>query len=315
MDFAENYVCSHADEVQSAYFDKGTVTLHPTVIYFKTSEGKLEHSSHVIVSDTTMHNSGAVLAFIREIVPVVRQLVHNIKTIHYVTDSPTSQYRNKHMFYIVANHYKMFEGITASWQYFEAGHGKGPCDGVSGTAKRQADSAVKRQICNIQNADDFYTWGDSQVQSNVKYMFVSNVKCNVASEYLKGLNIKPVKGTMTVHSVVSLGNSSIAVRETSCFCNACFANGEFYASCSGWNKHSFIEESIGANVLDNQTIVSAVNQTAESSSNVTGVDNEERSTADETTGQHYQQNTYVAAVYDAQWYIGSILEYDPEDNT
>ena len=33
MHFAENYVCSQADEVQSAYFDKAAVTLHPMVVY------------------------------------------------------------------------------------------------------------------------------------------------------------------------------------------------------------------------------------------------------------------------------------------
>ena len=35
MDFAENYSCGYAEEVQSAYFDKTSVTLHPVVIYTK----------------------------------------------------------------------------------------------------------------------------------------------------------------------------------------------------------------------------------------------------------------------------------------
>ena len=121
-------------------------------------EGKLEYSSHVIVSDTQMHNSGTVLAIIREIVHIVRGLVTNLKkTIHHITVSPTSQYRNKHMFYIVANHGRLFDDITASWQYFEAGHGKGPCDGVGGTVKRQADSAFKCQVCSIQLRKTFTT--------------------------------------------------------------------------------------------------------------------------------------------------------------
>ena len=137
------------------------------------------------------------------------------------------------MFYIVANHGRLFDDITASWQYFEAGHEKGPCDGVGGTVKRQADSAFKCQVCSIQTAEDFYNWRASQTQSSVKCKFVSNSKCNEASEDLKQLNIKPVKGTKTVHSVVSLGHGRIGFRSKSCFCNECFANGIFHAKCSG----------------------------------------------------------------------------------
>ncbi|KAH3836893.1 hypothetical protein DPMN_110269 [Dreissena polymorpha] len=114
MGFSEKYICSYADEVQSAYFDKGAVTLQLIVIYHRNSEEKLDHKSYVIVSDTQMHNSGTVLASIRDIVSVVQQLVTNVNTIHYVTDSPTSQYRYKHVFYVVGNHHKLFEGVTAS---------------------------------------------------------------------------------------------------------------------------------------------------------------------------------------------------------
>lgn len=49
--------------------------------------------------------------------------------VQYVTDSPTSQYRNKYIFGMIANHINLF-GISASWQFFEAGHGKGPFDGM-----------------------------------------------------------------------------------------------------------------------------------------------------------------------------------------
>ena len=316
MDFAENYVCSHADEVQSAYFDKGAVTLHPTVIYYRTDEGQLEHKSHVIVSDTAMHNSGAVLAFMKEIVPIAHRLVPNLKMCHYVTDSPTSQYRNKHMFYLVANHQNMFDGVQASWQYFEAGHGKGPCDGVGGTAKRQADSAVKRHICSIQNADDFYAWGVSQSQSNVDYIFVSNTKCVEMSEFLKNLNIKPVKGTMSVHSVVSLGLNSIAVRETSCFCDDCFKDGTFHAKCNGWYRHTFNESSrcdhendgMDANEYITDSLASGSSKSIEPTEPI-------ETAAVETTGQQYEVNSYVAALYDEQWYIGLVQDDDPDDDT
>ena len=38
----------------------------------------------------------------------------------------------------------------------EAGHGKGPCDLIEGTAKRKADLAVKNEKAIIQEAQDFF---------------------------------------------------------------------------------------------------------------------------------------------------------------
>ncbi len=159
--------------MQSAYFDKGSVTLHPVVIYYKDENDQLKHKSYVYVSDTSAHNAGTVYAFMQHIVPGVKSMLPGTNVIHYITDSPTSQYRNKHIMHIVANHESLFDGMKASWTYFEAGHGKGPCDGVGGTAKRLADMAVRRQAIVIQTAQDFYKWGESQVQSLVDYIYVS----------------------------------------------------------------------------------------------------------------------------------------------
>ena len=58
-----------------------------------------------------------------------------LEIVHYITDSPFSQYRTKVMFSVVANRQETF-GLQACWDYFEAGHGKGSCDGISGTAKK-----------------------------------------------------------------------------------------------------------------------------------------------------------------------------------
>ena len=43
--------------------------------------------------------------------------------VHYWSEKPTSQYRNTTIFSIINRHKHMF-GISASWNYFEAGHGK-----------------------------------------------------------------------------------------------------------------------------------------------------------------------------------------------
>ena len=54
MDFAENYKCSSAAVIQSEYWNKVFVTLHPCVIYYK-SNGSLQHKSIVCGSDELPH--------------------------------------------------------------------------------------------------------------------------------------------------------------------------------------------------------------------------------------------------------------------
>ena len=150
MDSSENYSCSSADEIQSGYWNKTQVTLHPIVAYFK-HDGKAQHKSFVVVSDEVGHNTNTVIAIITKIVPEINALDEEVSHIHYVTDRPTSQYRNKIMFLIAKQHTQLF-GFPALWQYLEAGHGKGPCDGVGDCAKRMADVAVKSGQYVIQDA-------------------------------------------------------------------------------------------------------------------------------------------------------------------
>ena len=80
--------------------------------------------------------------------PTAKGLFPHILHIHYLIDSPTSQYRNSHVMSMIAKHEALF-GVRGDWLYFEAGHGKGPCDGVLGAAKRRTDEAVKRCVASI----------------------------------------------------------------------------------------------------------------------------------------------------------------------
>ena len=131
MDFAENFSCRSLDEVQTAYWNQTSVTLHPVVAYYREG-GKLKHKSIAIISDEAHHSASTVCAFIDAIIPKLREIDPRVRKIHYWTDSPSSQYRNRFIFYTIASHEEKY-GIKAQWNYFEAGHGKGPCDGLGGT--------------------------------------------------------------------------------------------------------------------------------------------------------------------------------------
>ena len=171
MNFSENYNCVSAEEVQSAYWNSNNVTLHPTVLYFKTAKGSLDHKNCMFVSGDNGHNIGAVYTFMKQLVPEVLSSFEYVQHIYYWTDSPSSQYRNKTAFYLITADKELL-GVNATSDYFEASHGKGPCDGLRGAAKRMADLAVKQGKSTIQDACDFFRWGQTY-QKTVKYFYVT----------------------------------------------------------------------------------------------------------------------------------------------
>ncbi|KAL3880396.1 hypothetical protein ACJMK2_032640 [Sinanodonta woodiana] len=257
----QNYTCGFEEDIQSAYFDNNDVTLHPVVIYTKDKEDevyntiqyKIKHKSQVVVSDELSHTSSTVFAIMKHVVKKVKAVLQNVEMVHYMTDSPTSQYRNKHIFSIVAHHDTLFPGMKASWLYFEAGHGKGPCDGVGGTAKRLADIAMI-----------FSNGGKTQENSALKYIFVPKSKSTedhtiqyntkvLFKVELSNLVGKQVKGTIQVHAVIPLGEGIIAVRNTSCFCDKCFVDGQPVPACDGWTVHQMSETNIVQNSEAEQT--------------------------------------------------------------
>lgn len=223
MDFAEKYTCQSLEEVQSAYWNVSMVTLHPAVAYYRSEDRQVSHKSRVFISDELGHNAATVFAFIKDLIPHLKVMLPQIKHIHYYTDSPTSQYQNKTIFYLLSHHKELF-GVSASWNFFEVGHGKGPCDGVGGSVKRMADEAVHQQKVTIQDASDFFAWMQQhQSSSSVSFSFVSKETCKAAqSEIERFGELKPVPGTISVHAVAAISRGKVITRETSSHCQQRF---------------------------------------------------------------------------------------------
>ena len=75
MDFSENFTCQSADEIQSAYWNRTSVTLHPVVVYYADTDcSQLRHKSFVFVSDLREHNAKSVLAIIKKLVQLLKDL-------------------------------------------------------------------------------------------------------------------------------------------------------------------------------------------------------------------------------------------------
>jgi len=140
MDFSENYACKYGTEPQSVHFgaSRQMLTLHTGLVYSKNfSRG------FVTLSESLRHDAPAVIAHLK---PVLDEVLTNekVEDIHFLSDGPSAQYRNKTMFYLLATYltdlYPQIKSII--YNYSEAGHGKGAADGIGGTTKRILDSCV-----------------------------------------------------------------------------------------------------------------------------------------------------------------------------
>ena len=199
MDFAENFTCGTSDEIQSAYWNASSVSLHPVVVYFRGAENGLEHLNFVFMSDVLQHNSTAVITIMKMLCTELRELFPDAKHIHYWTDSPTSQYRNRFIFDAILHYAERFSGFSAQWNFFESGHGKGPCDGIGGVAKGRASDAIKQGKACIQDATDFYNWAKTNSLS-IKYRFYNSDDIKITSTEVQKTAPVSMSDTMKSHA-------------------------------------------------------------------------------------------------------------------
>ena len=322
MDFSENYSCNALEEIQSAYWNNAMITLHPSVKYYKDTDDNLCHTSYVHVSEVLCHNAAMVMAIIDKLMKVVKEIEPELTCVHFWTDSPSSQYRNKSIFDLVSRFPEVY-GSFDSWHFFQSGHGKGPCDGIGGTTKKNADNAVKQGKVLIQDAHDFFAWA-TQNEQGIRYELVTdeeytNKKAEVDE---KNMVIKPLKGSMQLHAVVGVANGRLAVRNTSCVCDECF-NGTFIVkSICTWDECSIEVKRSHRNQQPNET------SSIDDNNSPDGNDNEEERTDVEKNTENMKEiaslqvqvidmdiEKFVVAKYDGKSSVEQVLEICEKDCT
>ena len=102
-----------------------------------------------------------------------------------------------------------------TWNFLEAGHGKGPADGVGAAVKRTADALVAKGM-DIHNGAMLFE-ELSKVKSSVTLF---NVTDEEISEVERSLidDLQTVKGTMKIHQIHTSASGQIMWRVLSCFC-------------------------------------------------------------------------------------------------
>lgn len=298
MDYSENYVCSYQDEPSQIYYDRNQVSLHPMIVHYRDQTGTLQHITFVGISDEKSHSAITTFTFIQKLIPKVQDDLPSLKYVHFITDSPASQYRNRTIAKLIANFPAFFPGLKASWEYLEAGHGKGPCDGIGGSVKKSADIAIKKG-CVIANASEFYMWAQENL-GHIKSVFITPEEIQQSERKLR--NPIAIKGLSLIHTLRPYENA-IWMRECSCYKQCC----QSVPTCSGWIK---------TDVSVNDKISEETSQ-VNNAENVILTRNATTISADAPVteaGPRYSIHDFVEARYGKRLYIGQVQEYAPDTN-
>lgn len=219
VDFSENYVIKYSHEIQSMHFgaSKRQISLHTGLYYFHDQDKRSTRSQcFCSVSDTLDHQAYAVWAHLDKILRDISSTFPQTKSIHFFSDGPTSQYKNRfNLFFLQARVPMIFKSAeNLSWNYSESGHGKGPMDGIGGTLKRKADALVLRGQDITTAADFVKKLGDSCIQLwEVTESEINKVKMEMPQKQ------PPVPCMLLVRQAVwNKGEENkIRLRELSCF--------------------------------------------------------------------------------------------------
>lgn len=211
IDFSENWSCKYASEIQKMHFgaSQRQATIHTGVAYSSGS-----YVSFATISDVLNHGPSAIWASLKPVLSDLKAANSDINAVHFFSDGPTTQYRNKLNFFLWSTLIFDMGFEYSTWNFFEAGHGKGAPDAVGGTLKRRADTLVLNGR-DIPTAHDLFA--ALKTDSSVRLYYIDEDSVNAVNAVCTK-SLKPVAGTMKIHQLWTIGKGYFAHRKLSCFC-------------------------------------------------------------------------------------------------
>lgn len=236
-ELGENYSFVIQEAVQAEYFSKKQCTIHPFCIYYKEN-GELKNKSLIIISEDTDHYFSQVYLFKRKLVDYLKEKFKRIAKIFFFSDGAPMQYKNKKNFFDLCQ--MKMNGIETEWAFFATAHGlfqnfpihylkcineifslyifigKGPCDAIGGTFKRNAMRASLQRLDGnqITNPTELYEWAISK-ESNVDFIFCTMADHRAGKVPALYNNIRQVPETRKQHSFKPIDDKTVETRKFS----------------------------------------------------------------------------------------------------
>lgn len=205
---------------------KSQLSLH-TCVYYSTSrlppQNFIKTASICTVSENLRHDPVLICAHLTPVIEKIKLLSPDLKTLHILSDGPTTQYRNKTMFHMIVNYLsKISNADTIVWHFSEAGHGKGAPDGVGGCVKRTCDNIVANGR-DVSNIDSFINC----LKENCKSIEIIRIDEGCISEIQNIATVnkcRPFKGTFQIHQLTWSAKEPSTLHARRLSCNSCAAD-------------------------------------------------------------------------------------------
>lgn len=176
--FAENASTVYQDEIQSAYFSHGQVTVFTCCVWVIN-----DTISIVVVSDDLTHDKYSVWTFQKVICNELKRKFPHLESVTIFTDGCTAQFKSKYMMSNLCYFQQDFN-LQCEWNFFATSHGKGVVDGIGATVKRAVWQKVRNREVVVASAEDFYNCANTSLQG-VTVLYVPKSQINEHKEMLE----------------------------------------------------------------------------------------------------------------------------------
>ena len=283
LDFSQNYVLKYSTEIQSVHFgaSKKQASLQTGVFYYKTSSGKIEHISFASFSDCLRHDASAIWALLAPVLELVLAHVPLLELIHFQSDGPSNQYKNKTNFFLFKKWCKN-KKVKGTWNFTGAGHGKSGADSVGGFLKDFLDTLVAcgKDVRSAKEMDDL------SKENNIKTKtFVVTEEEIKSYDCLIPEKLKAVCQTKLIHQVI-YKDDDLSFRYLTC------------TDCPGKCVHYGLKNS--------KLVVTDALVPENHEENVTDSSECSEDVPDLSSLECYEEGEWIVVVYDGKWFPGII---------
>lgn len=193
--------------------------------------------------ESLRHDAVAIIAQIQKNLDFYLTQRSAVKIINFVSDGPTTQYRNLMIFNLVTQYlprsYPQLSSISSNFS--KVGHGKSPADGIDSSLKEQADDKGKYG----HYIPDFETF-DTTLRLRVKATHIDVVTRRdietIDAELL--FRIDTFGGTMKVYQYTWSKNNPIVIFFNSFSCFYCYFGDECKHLFMGTASNKCIKEKL-----------------------------------------------------------------------
>lgn len=304
FDFSTNYVGKCREEVQSTNYgaSKNQVSLQTGIFYYRDQIGQIQHVGFASVCDFLQHDAAAAWAYLEPVLDHLVELVPDVEVIHFHSDGPTSQYKNKRFLYLFTYFCKKYKLKKATHNYTAPGHGKGGGDAEGAVFKNACDRAVLSGS-DVMCAQDMINIIRRNEKSKLKVFKIEKEDVRRVEKIIPE-NVGQVKKIASVYQVTWLNSNpkTLNLKYLSCH-----HNSATNSVCSHYNIYDYIYIDGLQNNQPTKVTVDAPSKTIQC---MEIDDNSDDTAINEITGidiMKYDIGDWIVVRYDGVWYPGIII--------